>query len=121
MLSLWGHNNTAVKQANTSNCPGPKGKLLLLVVALPRCLQIKQFLSIKQWFDTSELKIQFHSFMFSFTNSSSGSQVSTQQCDSLETRTAECFNDDATGYSARQTLTFFLKWNLCTGNNSNAV
>lgn len=122
MLSLWNHNNTAVKQATTNVCPAPKGKLLLLVVILSRYLQIKPFLSIKQWFDTDKPKIKFHSFMFSCTNCSSGSQVSIQQCDSLETRTAECFNDDAIGYPARQTsLTFFLKWNPCTGNNSNAV
>lgn len=47
MLSLWDHNNTAVKQATNNVCPGPEGKLLLLVVALSRCLQIKQFLTIK--------------------------------------------------------------------------
>lgn len=121
MLSLLDHNNTAVKQATKNICHGPKGKLLLLVVVLSRYLKIQLFLSSKQWFDKP--RIQFHSFMFSCTNCSPGSQVSIQQySDSLETRTAECFNDDATGYSARQTsLTFFLKWNLCTGNNSNAA
>lgn len=60
MLSLWDHNNTAVKQATNNVCPGPKGKLLPLVVVLPTCLQTKQFLSIKQWFDTYKPKIQFH-------------------------------------------------------------
>lgn len=119
MLLLWDHNNTAVKQVTNNVCPSPKGKSLLLVVALSRCSQLKLFSSIKQWTDTYKPKIQLHSFMFSCTNCFSGSHVSIQQCDSLETRTAECFNDDATGYSARQTsLTFFLKWNLTTGNKN---
>lgn len=70
MLSLWDHSNTVVSEATNNICPGPKGKLLLLVEALSRCLQIKPFLSINQWFDTYKPKIQFHSFMFSCTNCS---------------------------------------------------
>lgn len=41
MFSLLDHNNTTVKRANTNNWPGLKGKLLLLVVAFSRCLQIR--------------------------------------------------------------------------------
>lgn len=41
MLSLWDHSNTAVKKTTNNICPGPKGKSLLLVVALSRCSQLK--------------------------------------------------------------------------------
>lgn len=63
----------------------------------------------EQRFDTYKANLQLHSFMFSFINCSSGGEVSIQQLDSLRARIVECFNDDATGYSAQALLDFLVE------------